>query len=146
MAPEGRMFVAAFVALFCGLFASLTLITARQEYRWRHATIVRGVLIKKGRDYHYEYRPKGEPAIVGASYDDRASSYPDGVVDDWARLEYDPLLPEKLRPHLSKGKAPTPAGRILLGVSVGSVFTLVTLICVYQFFRGLYDLRIARVA
>jgi len=133
------MFVAAVVGIFCGVFASLTLWTARQEYRWRHATIVRGVLIKKGREYHYEYAPKGQPAIVGATYDDRPLSYPDGVVDDSARLEYDPLLPEKMRPHLSRGKARTPAGRILIGGSVGSLFALATLICVFQFFRGLYE-------
>jgi hypothetical protein len=77
MAPEGRMVVAAVCLLFFGAFAAGALNTARQEWRWRDGEQVRGVLIKQGRWYHYEFTPvKGEPPIVGAKFYQKTSSEP----------------------------------------------------------------------
>src|SRR4051794_1028362 len=95
--PQGRMVLAAVIGLFFGAFAFGSWHTATQEYRWRNATAVRGVLVKKGSDYHYEYRPPNQPAIVGQSLTDQSHDGPDGVVDDWVRLEYDANIPEHLR-------------------------------------------------
>ena len=102
MPPQGRMIVSAVLALFFGAFAAGSLHSAKQDYRWRNAAVVRGVMVRHGDDYHYEYRPPGKPVVAGQSLGDQGSSKPDGVVDDWARLEYDPSLPEHLRPHRSK--------------------------------------------
>jgi hypothetical protein len=139
--PEGRMAFSILLGLFFAAFAAGSLHSARQEYRWRNATVVRGVLVKKGTDYHYEYRPAGHPVVIGPDIGDQGSSEPDGVVDDWARLEYDPELPEQLRRHLSKGRASTNYGQFLITATAGAVFSAAVLGCLWAFLRALYDKR-----
>lgn len=129
--------MAVLLGLFFGGIAFGSLHTAVQEYRWRDATEVHGVLVKQGKKVHYEYRQKGKPAVVAAAFDDdRYTSEPDGVVDDWARVEYSPTLPEKLRPHRTRGRPESNYTHFLITLSVGSLLSIVTLICVGQFVRG----------
>ena len=139
MPPEGRMAFSVLLGLFFAGFAAGSLHTARQEYRWRNAIVVRGVLVKKGSSDHYEYRPAGKPAVVGPSFEDESSDRPDGVIDDWARLEYDAELPEKLRRHLSKGRAATNYRQFLITASAGTVFALAVLACLWAFLKAAYD-------
>jgi hypothetical protein len=137
--PEGRMAWSALLGLFFAGFAFGSLHTAKQEYRWRNATVVRGVLVKKGSTYHYEYRPASKPAVIGMNLGDQSSNLPDGVVDDWARLEYDPKLPEQLRRHQSKGRAPTNYGQFLITATAGGGFAIAVLGCVWAFLKAWYD-------
>lgn len=141
MPPQGRMIVAIVLGLFFGGFAFGSLHSARQEYRWRNATTVHGVLVKHGSKYHYEYRPKGQPPVVGASIGDQHSDQPDGVIDDWVDVDYDPHLPELLRRHYSKGRAATNYGQFLITVSAGALFSLAVLLCLWKFLRAWSDLR-----
>lgn len=135
------MAFAVLLGLFFAGFAFGSFHTARQEYRWRNATVVRGVLVKQGSTYHYEYRPTGKPAVIGPNLDDQSSNQPDGVIDDWARLEYDPQLPEQLRRHLSKGRAATNYGQFLITACAGTAFSIAVLGCVGVFLKAWYDKR-----
>lgn len=141
MPPEGRMALSVLLGLFFAGFATGSLLTARQEYRWRNATAVRGVLIRKGSSYHYEYTPAGKAAVIGPDIGDQRSSQPDGIVDDWARLDYDPQLPEHLRRHFSKGRAATNYRHFLITAAAGVAFALAFLRCVWAFLQALYDKR-----
>ena len=134
------MIVSAFLALFFGGFAAGSYFTARTAYRWRNAEFVRGVLVKQGTSYHYEYRPKGQPVVTGAPFTDAASSKPDGVIDDWARLEYDPNLPEKLRPHTSKGKPSTNMQYFWMTASAAVIFGLAAMLAIVSFLRAMIEL------
>jgi hypothetical protein len=139
--PEGRMALAVLLGLFFGGFAAGSLHTASQEYRWRNATAVHGVLVKKGSAYHYEYRRPGRTAVIGPNLGDQYSSKPDGVVDDWVPVDYDPKLPEQLRRHLSKGRASTNYGQFLITASAGAAFGVLFLFCVVAFLKAWYDKR-----
>ena len=135
------MAFSALLALFFGGFAFGSFHTARQEYRWRNATEVHGVLVRSGSDYHYEYRPRGKPAVIGPRLPDQYSDEPDGVVDEWVPVDYDPAVPEQLRKHLSKGRAATNYRPFLITASVGGVFSLAFLVCVGSFLRADHDRR-----
>ena len=127
------MIVSAFLALFFGGIAAGSLTTASTAYRWRNAEFVHGVLVKQGTNYHYEYRPKGQPAVVGASFIDQPSSKPDGVVEDFASLEYDPSQPEKLRHHTSRGKPSTNMQHFWMTAFFGTLFGIAALIAIVSF-------------
>jgi len=127
------------LALFFGGFAWGSLHTASQDYRWRNATVVRGALIKKGTSYHYAYTPPGGASVVGPELGDQYSNEPDGVVDDWARLEYDPALPEHLRRHYSKGRASTNYKQSVITGSAGAAFLVACGVCVIVFLRALAE-------
>ena len=129
------------IALFFAAFAFGSLHSASREYRWRNATEVHGVLVKEGDRYHYEYRPKGQPVVSGPELRDQSSDKPDGVVDDWVPVDYDPKLPEQLRRHYSKGRASTNRGQFLITLSAGIAFAIASLLCVVAFFRAWYDKR-----
>lgn len=144
MEPEARMTIAAILTLFFGGIAAGSLNTARQAFYWRDASFVHGVLIKQGTSYHYEYRPKGEPAVVGASFVGERSNAPDGIINDSVRLEYDPNVPEKLRQRFSRGKPSTNFRHFLLTASAGTLFGAVALLSTLSFFHALYDKRKAR--
>jgi hypothetical protein len=133
------MLVTAVLGLFFGAFAFGSLHTARQEYHWREASIVRGVLVKQGAAFHYEYRPKQQPPVIGAPFHDDSLTGQDGVVDDWVDLEYDARLPEKIRLHDSGHNLRTIYQRFLFTTSVGSVFAVAVAICLWKFLRAWYD-------
>ena len=135
------MALAVILGLFFGGFAAGSLHTARQDYRWRNATEVHGVLVKQGSRYHYEYRGAGKAAILGPELGDQWSNDPDGVVDDWVPLDYDSQLPEHLRRHLTKGRAATNYKHSMITAAAGVTFLLAFLACVWAFFRALYDKR-----
>jgi hypothetical protein len=139
--PEGRMAFSLLIALFFAAFAYGSLHSAGKEYRWRHATEVHGVLVKQGDRYHYEYRPKGQPAVSGPQLGDQSSGKPDGVVDDWVNVDYDPNLPEQLRRHYSRGHAATNYRQFLITASAGTAFAIASLLCVVAFFRAWSDKR-----
>ncbi|PYQ29959.1 MAG: hypothetical protein DMF56_09540 [Acidobacteria bacterium] len=139
--PEGRMAFSLLVALFFAGFAFGSLHSAARDYRWRNASEVHGVLVKQGNRYHYEYRPKGQPAVSGPQLRDESSSKPDGVVDDWVPVDYDPRLPEQLRRHYSKGRASTNYGQFLITASAGTAFAIASLLCVVAFLRAWSDKR-----
>jgi hypothetical protein len=141
MPPEGRMVVSVVLALFFGGFAWGSLHSARQDYRWRNAEVVRGVLVKNGSRYHYEYRPPGKAPVVGASFTDDLPYEADGVVDDWVRLEYDPALSDPLRRHLSKGRASSNYKQFVIEASAGSVFAAAVAGCLLAFLRAWHDKR-----
>jgi hypothetical protein len=145
MPPEGRMIVAAFMLLFFGGIGAGSLNTARQEWRWRDGEQVRGVLVKHGRWYHYEYAPKDGPRVIGATFYRSGSSaaIPDGIADDWVALQYDPRQPEKLRPYAMRGTARSGLGRFLITGSVGALFALVALVALWKFLHAWYDKRTA---
>ena len=133
------MIVSAFLTLFFGGFAFGSLHTARQDYRWRNASEVHGVLIKQGSAFHYEYRPPAKAAVIGPTFYDRSSSQKDGMVNDWARLEYDPALPEQLRQHFTRSRLSTNFRNFLFTLSFGCVFLFAALLALWNFFRALYD-------
>lgn len=133
------MIVSAVLALFFGAFAFGSLHTARREHHWQDAAIVRGVLVKQGSALHYEYRPPQQAAIVGATFQDDSISGSDGVVDDWVDLEYDARLPEKIRRHNSAHNFRTIRQRFVFAASVGSVFAVAVLLCLWSFARAFYD-------
>ena len=135
------MTFAVLLGLFFGGFAAGSLHTAKQDYRWRDAFVVRGVLVKKGSLYHYEYARPGEATVIGPTFTDDSSNKPDGIVDDWVRLEYDPKLPEHLRPHLSKGRAGSNYAQFAIELVAGSIFAAASASCVWVFLRALYDKR-----
>jgi hypothetical protein len=135
------MLIAAVLALFFGGFAAGSLYTASQEYHWRNATEVHGVLVKNGTDYRYEYRPAGKPAVRGPALNGVSSDKPDGVVDDWVPVDYDPNVPEQLRRHRSKGRASTNFRQFLITAGAGAVFGGATLLCVGAFMRAWRDKR-----
>jgi hypothetical protein len=135
------MLIAAVLALFFGGFTAGSLYTASQDYHWRNATEVHGVLVKNGTNYHYEYRAAGKPAVVGPALKDVSSDKPDGVVDDWVPVDYDPNLAEHLRRHRSKGRASTNFRQLLITATAGAAFGVATLLCVAAFFRALSDKR-----
>ncbi|HUR83014.1 MAG TPA: hypothetical protein VM733_19805 [Thermoanaerobaculia bacterium] len=139
--PRGRMVFAALIASFFGAFAAASIHSAKQEYRWRNATPVHGVLVKNGSAYHYEYRPKGEPAVVGPLVSGESSDKPDGVVDDWARLDYDPNLPELFRRRSGRGRAATNYGQFKFAAGAGAVFSLIVLAAIWSFLKAAYDSR-----
>ena len=139
--PEGRMAFSMLIALFFAAFAFGSLHSASKEYRWRNATEVHGILVKQGTAYHYEYRPKGQPVVNGPELGDQSSDKPDGVVDDWVPVDYDPNLPEHLRRHYSKGRASTNYKQFLITVSAGTAFAIASLLCLVAFFRAWYDKR-----
>jgi len=65
----------------------------------------------------------GKAPVVGSSFTEDLPQRPDGVVDDWVRLEYDPALPDLLRRHLSKGRASSNYKQFLIeGDLLRSVF------------------------
>lgn len=132
------MVVSAVLALFFGGFAFGSLHTARQEYRWRNATAVRGVLVKSGSDYHYEYRPKDAAAVAGPRLSDQSSDKPDGVIDDWVRLDYDPNLPEHLRRRFTKGRVSSNYEQSLITGGAGLLFSVLVLACVWSFLKATY--------
>jgi hypothetical protein len=139
MAPEARMTIAAVLFLFFGGIAAGSLNTAHHAWRWRDAQFVRGVLVKQGTAHHFEYTPPGQPRVAGPTFRDDSTDQPDGIVDDHASLEYDPNLPEKLRPHTSKGKPSTNRKYFVMTASAGAGFGLAALIALWSFFRALYD-------
>jgi hypothetical protein len=141
MPPEGRMALSVLLGLFFAGFAAGSLHTASQEYRWRHATAVHGVLVKNGSEYHYEYRATGQPAVAGPSLTGESSDKPDGVIDDWIRLDYDPALPEHLRRRQTKGRSESNYRHFHFTASVGAVFSAAVLACVLAFFKALHDKR-----
>jgi hypothetical protein len=141
MPPEGRMALSVLLGLFFAGFAAGSLHSARQEYRWRNATAVRGVLVRKGPEYHYEYRVAGQPAVAGPSLTGESSDKPDGVIDDWIRLDYDPGLPEHLRRRLTKGRSESNDRHFLFTASVGAAFSAAVLACLWTFLRALHDKR-----
>lgn len=129
------------LGLFFASFAAGSLHTATEEFRWRNAVIVRGVLIKRGTRYHYEYTPAGGATVIGPDIGDQWTSKPDGVIDDWIRLEYDPQLPQRLRAHLTKGRAESNYKQSAITAATGSVFILAALACVWTFLRALHEKR-----
>ena len=135
------MVVSVVLALFFGGFAWGSLHSARQDYRWRNAQAVRGVLVKSGSRYHYEYRPPGKAPVIGASFAEDLPQRPDGVVDDWVRLDYDPALSEQLRRRFSKGRADSNYTQFLIEVSAGSVFATAVAGCLLSFLRAWHDKR-----
>ena len=135
------MTIALALALFFGGFAAGSLHSARQDYRWRNATVVRGMLVKNGTQLHYEYHPPGKPVVTGSAFRDDSVSQPDGIVDDWVRLEYDAGLAEPLRRHLSKGRADSNYAQFRIELIAGSIFALVCAGCLFAFGRAWYDKR-----
>ncbi len=135
------MFLSVLLGLFFAGFAFGSLHTALQEYRWRNALVVRGVLVKRGSQFHYEYRPPGNATVSGPNLTDQSSGKPNGIIDDRARLEYDPAQREKLRRHVSRGRASTNYGQFLITASAGAVFSVLVLICVWFLLRAWYDKR-----
>jgi hypothetical protein len=135
------MVFATLLALFFGALAGGSLHSAAQEYRWRNATVVRGVLVKAASQYHYEYRPPNQPAVIGQPLGDQSYAKSDGVVDDWARLDYDPNLPERLRRHFSRGRASTNYRQFLVTLGAGTVFEIAVLLCIVAFLRAWHDER-----
>jgi hypothetical protein len=135
------MVVSVVLALFFGGFAWGSLHSARRDYRWRNAQAVRGVEVKNGSRYHYEYRPPGKAPVIGSSFAEDFDQKPDGVVDDWVRLDYDPALPDPLRRRFSKGRADSNYTQFLIEVSAGSVFAAAVAGCLFAFLRAWYDKR-----
>lgn len=135
------MTIAALLALFFGGMAAGSLRTTQQTYKWRNATIVRGVLVKHGSRFHYEYRPKGLPIVASEAFQGASSGERDGVVNNSVRLEYDPQLPERLRQHLTKGRPESPQKYMMVTGITGAVFGVIALVCLWQFGRGWYELR-----
>jgi hypothetical protein len=133
------MFLAALLGLFFSAFAIGSLHTARREYHWRNASIVRGVLVKQGADLHYEYRPPLQASVSGPTFHDDSVTGNDGVVDDWVDLQYDRQLPEKVRRDNSAHNLRTAHQRFLFTASVGSVFALAVAICFWKFLQAWYD-------
>lgn len=135
------MLVSVVLALFFGGFATGSLLSARQDYRWRNAQAVRGVLVKSGARYHYEYRQPGKAPVIGASFAEDLPPAPDGVVDDWVRLDYDPALPEQFRRRFSKGRADSNYTQFLIEAGAGSGFAAAVAGCLLAFLRAWYDKR-----
>jgi hypothetical protein len=136
MPPQGRMAFSALLGLFFAAFAFGSLHTAKQEYRWRNASEVHGVLVRSGSGDHYEYRPRGAPAVLGPRLPDQFSNEPDGVIDDWVPLDYDPAVPEHLRKHLSKGRAATNYRQFLITAGAGAAFSFAVFVCIAVFLRA----------
>jgi len=134
------MTVAAVLALFFSAFAIGSLHTARQEYHWRNASVVHGVLVKQGPDLHYEYRRPAQASVIGPTFhDDSITATNDGVVNDWVDLQYDNQLPEKLRRDNSAHNFRTALQRFLFTASVGSIFALAVALCLWKFLQAWYD-------
>ena len=138
---RGRMVLATLLGLFFGALASGSLNTAMQEYRWRNAIAVHGVLVKAGSSYHYEYRAPNKPAVIGGPVKGESYTQPNAVVDDRARLDYDANVPEQLRRHFSKGRASTNYRHFLITLGAGTVFTIAALFCVLAFLKAWHDER-----
>ena len=141
MPPEGRMIVFAFLVLFFGGFAFGSLHTAHADYLWRNATEVHGVLVKYGSRYRYEYRPAGAAPVIGPDVTDESVDGPEGVVNDWVPLEYDPARPEHLRRHHSRGRMATNFGQFIVTSVAGALFAAAALACAAAFLRAWYEKR-----